>query len=214
VKPATLAVEVADDAIERTRVDLAVVFFFEAERPLRGDAGRADWRLCGRISRLIRADRINGCAGEALLTPSGGGLRAPWLLALGLGPRDRFDPDACRALGRDAVARARRLGAGSVALPVPDADVSARPISERIEGLLSGAIAALAEDSADVRLSLVTPTAEAARSRKTLAALLPRLRAAAGAVQVQVVDLRETGRIRRSPQGVPGSSPQPRPGIK
>ena len=82
-----LAVDVDHVALERAPADLAVVPLFEQERPLRGGAGRADWRLCGKLSALIAAQRLTGASGEAALLASFGGLRAPLLLVLGAGPR-------------------------------------------------------------------------------------------------------------------------------
>ena len=45
---------------ERVPADLAVAGFFSDERPLRGAAGRADWRLCGTISELLVSGRMRG----------------------------------------------------------------------------------------------------------------------------------------------------------
>ena len=86
----------AEVAIERVPADVAVVALFADERPLRGAAGRLDWRLCGRLSRLVAAGRLSGQSGEAVLTPGGGGVRARAVVGLGLGSRGR---SGCRALG-------------------------------------------------------------------------------------------------------------------
>ena len=51
--------------------DALVLTFFREERPLRGAAGLADWRLCGRLSRLIKLGRLRGDNGESLLMPCG-----------------------------------------------------------------------------------------------------------------------------------------------
>ena len=61
--------------IHQVPADLAVVFFFEEERPLRGAAAYADWRLCGALSRLIQRGKLAGRFGEAALVPTSGGLR-------------------------------------------------------------------------------------------------------------------------------------------
>lgn len=70
--------------------------FFSDERPLRGASGLADWRLCGRLSRLLRSARIGGAEGEALMLPPGRRLPFPRLLLFGLGPSRRFDEKAYR----------------------------------------------------------------------------------------------------------------------
>ena len=38
----------------------------EDERPLRGDAGLVDWRLCGLISKHLRSGYVTGQLGEAV----------------------------------------------------------------------------------------------------------------------------------------------------
>jgi hypothetical protein len=71
---------------------------FKDDRPLRGAAGLADWRLCGRLSRLIKASRATGDSGETLLLPPGRRLRFKRVLWFGLGEskgysEDRFKKD-------------------------------------------------------------------------------------------------------------------------
>jgi hypothetical protein len=58
---------------------------FKDDRPLRGAAGLADWRLCGRLSRLVKSSRATAEAGEALLLPPGRRLRFSRILWFGLG---------------------------------------------------------------------------------------------------------------------------------
>lgn len=105
------------EPLHRVRVELAIVGFFEEERPLRGAAGLADWRLCGTLSRLIRAGRLSGARGDAALMSSGGGLRAPRVLVLGLGPESGFDGAARRSAVADALRRALMLRVRTAALP-------------------------------------------------------------------------------------------------
>jgi hypothetical protein len=78
-------------AIDGLRSELAVLSFFEDERPLRAAAGLCDWRLCGRLSRLIEAGRVRGAQGERVLCPAGARLPFERLLLIGIGPRGRFD---------------------------------------------------------------------------------------------------------------------------
>jgi hypothetical protein len=200
---ATLTVELDPGPIERTGADVTVVFFFDSDRPLRGGAGRADWRLCGQLSELILSGKLTGAAGEAVLVPTGGGLAAPLLIGLGLGPRNTFDVDACEALGREAVTRAQRLGARTVALPLPDPHAGDLPLRERIDALVTGAVRALAELSVDLRLRLVPPLAEVARAQKAVANLTPKYRPPA--VALRLVGDAMPGSAR-SPLGAKGSS--------
>jgi hypothetical protein len=69
-----------------------VLSLFTDERPLRGAAGLADWRLCGRLSRLIKSRRLSGKSDEVVMTPPAGGrLRFPRLMIFGLGAQRGFD---------------------------------------------------------------------------------------------------------------------------
>jgi hypothetical protein len=73
-----------------------VVTVFQDERPLRGAAGLADWRLCGRLSRLVKHERIRGERGETLMMPPGRRLRFDRLILFGLGPSKGFGEELYR----------------------------------------------------------------------------------------------------------------------
>jgi hypothetical protein len=102
--------------LERANGDIAVVGFFTDERPLRGGAARADWRLCGGLSRRIESGDLSGKSGEALLVGCGRALLAPRLLLLGLGDRKRFDRLRVRDETEQALDRCLKLGYMRVAL--------------------------------------------------------------------------------------------------
>ena len=68
---ARLELRVDDVPFERAKAELAIAGFFLDERPLRGAAGRADWRLCGAASELLASKRLRGRVGEAVLIPAG-----------------------------------------------------------------------------------------------------------------------------------------------
>lgn len=65
---------------------------FRDERPLRGAAGLADWRLGGRLSRLLKRGKLAGGRGEATIVPPAG-KRLPFarLVLFGLGDSRGFD---------------------------------------------------------------------------------------------------------------------------
>ena len=65
--------------------DCLVLPVFKDDRPLRGAAGLADWRLCGKLSRLIKSSRATAEAGESILLPPGRRLRFARLMWFGLG---------------------------------------------------------------------------------------------------------------------------------
>lgn len=96
-----------------------VLPFFEDERPLRGAAGLVDWRLCGRLSRLIGAGgRVSGAANEVTLYP-GGRVVFPRLLLVGLGRSDAFDENTARRAADDIATAVTKLGVQRVALSLP-----------------------------------------------------------------------------------------------
>lgn len=132
--------------------DTLVVSTFVDERPLRGAAGLTDWRLCGKLSRLIKSERQSGVRGETLLLPPGRRLRWKRLLWFGLGgspgyPEERFKADIAWIL--EVAAKA---GAKDLALQAPGRAtgiIGARRALELILDLVPDALPiALIEDPA------------------------------------------------------------------
>ena len=84
--------------------DTLVLPVFKDDRPLRGAAGLADWRLCGRLSRLVKSNRASAEQGETMLLPPGRRLRFGKILWFGLGDAkgysdERFRKDIAWILG-------------------------------------------------------------------------------------------------------------------
>ena len=82
---------------DETARDTLVLPVFKDDRPLRGAAGLADWRLCGRLSRLIKASRATAEAGETMLLPPGRRLRFKRVMWFGLGDAKGYTDDRFRA---------------------------------------------------------------------------------------------------------------------
>jgi hypothetical protein len=83
---------------DETDRDALLLSTFIDERPLRGAAGLADWRLCGRLSKLIKSEKQSGLRGETMLLPPGRRLRFKRVMWFGLGgspgyPDERFKSD-------------------------------------------------------------------------------------------------------------------------
>lgn len=70
---------------DETVRDSLLLPIFEDERPLRGAAGLCDWRLCGRLSRLIKSGKAKAQQGETVMMPPGRRLPFGRLLLFGLG---------------------------------------------------------------------------------------------------------------------------------
>lgn len=199
-----LHLEVSASPAERARADLLVVPVFSDERPLRGAAGRADWRLCGRISRLLAAGRMVGHPGEAVLAASFGGLAAPLVLALGVGLRAQFDAQALQGLAGEAVRRALALRVPTVALQMPAETVEGAGLGEREERLLFGAADALASRPAgrpsELRLIVLVRDDELPRALELLRTSKPVHLPASVSLRTSEVD------ERRVPRGRPQRS--------
>jgi len=77
--------------------DTLLLPIFEDERPLRGAAGLCDWRLCGRLSRLLKKNKASGAKGETVLMPPGKRLRFGRILLFGLGRSNDYDESRYRS---------------------------------------------------------------------------------------------------------------------
>jgi hypothetical protein len=108
--------------VTRLEADLLVAPVWAGDRPPHGLAGRADWHLCGFVSRLILAGRLHGEPGETMLVAVQGRLPAPRLLLLGSGGSRPFDAKAGAAHAARAAAVAGDLKVSSVVLEMPVRD--------------------------------------------------------------------------------------------
>jgi len=162
---------VAADPIDRVPGDLAIVGCLEDERPLRGAAARADWRMCGAVSGLLLEGSFHGREGEAALLPSPGGVKAPRLLVLGLGPRSRGSAERLRAYAGDALVRVLGLGTREPVLALLPGECGA--VAEQIEELVAGLAAHFDEAPPETELQLcfAVPQDACSEARRSLAAL-------------------------------------------
>jgi hypothetical protein len=74
----------------RTKCTLLVLPIFEDERPLRKINGIVDWRLCGKLSRLIELNQFSGKLAEKLLVANLQKPVAQNLIMVGLGKKKNF----------------------------------------------------------------------------------------------------------------------------
>lgn len=156
---ASIIVELEDEPLERAPADLVVVGFSPDDRPLRGSAGRADWRLCGDLWGLVASRKLNGTLGQAALLSAAGSLRSPLLLVLGLGHRAELVVATWRELGRDVVRRALDLRVQRAVLGLASDAANLGP--EGTRALFGGAAAAAAERGAELRVAIVGEGASA-----------------------------------------------------
>lgn len=99
--------------------DALLLPVFSDERPLRGAAGLADWRLCGRLTRLIKKDRLRGQRGETVLFPPGRRLTFTRIFLFGVGPSTSYGDAEVRRDVRWMRDVALAAGVTSFALEAP-----------------------------------------------------------------------------------------------
>ena len=159
-----LCVETAP--FERIEADLAVAGFFLDERPLRGAAGRADWRLCGVVTDLVGRGRLRGKVGEATLIPSMGRLAADRVLLLGLGRRSSFRVGRARDTSHAVVERGLALGARALVMALPVGGPES--FSRQAAGIVRGVIEAARKGSGSLRMCLALPAGVVNEALKAL----------------------------------------------
>lgn len=204
-----LSIEIETGPIERAAAEVVVVSCFQNDRPLRGEAGRIDWRLCGAVSALLERGAIRGAAGEAALLPTFGRLRAQRVLLLGLGPSQGFSPLDVKAAARDAVLRLGRLRVQSAAFTLPGHWTGFIPEGPSAGAIVRGAVSALEATSESLRLRLVVPEAAAARALGGVEAAIRALGEPAVAIQLLGPERAPLRPARRPP--VPARAERPLP---
>lgn len=99
--------------------DCLVLPVFRDDRPLRGAAGLADWRLCGRLSRLLKSNKATAEAGETMMLPPGRRLRFSRVMWFGLGDAKGYSDDRLRKDLAWITSVVKNAGATDWALQVP-----------------------------------------------------------------------------------------------
>ena len=89
------------------------------ERPPHGVSGLADWRLAGRISRLIASGFATGAVGEVVLVPGRPKLTFDKVLLFGTGPRDQFGEHVFRVVIERMLATLERLKTRNAVVELP-----------------------------------------------------------------------------------------------
>jgi hypothetical protein len=157
---AAIEVLLTSRPIERVDGEIAVAGFFVDDRPLRSGAARADWRLCGGLSRRIESGDLSGKSGEALLIGCGRALRSPRLMLLGLGDRHAFDQARATDEMRVALDRCRRLQCTRVAMT--PLGIAPDDLPRHAAALVEGIREAWRDAERALRLRFCVPRAELA----------------------------------------------------
>ena len=151
----------------KTRTDAVVIGIVSAGKGVVAAAGGEDVAAAyGRkFAPLLATLGLTGKKGEVAKVPTGGAIKSPLLIAVGLGPADRVDPDAVR---RAAGLAARTVSnAASVALALPGED--AAHVRAMTEGFLLGgySFSRYKSSSNDDTPGEVVVLSEAARAKTT-----------------------------------------------
>lgn len=77
--------------LDRVGTEVLVAGLFSDERPPRGVAGLIDWRLAGRLSRLMLDGFASGALGEVLMLPAKPSLPFDKVILFGAGESAEFD---------------------------------------------------------------------------------------------------------------------------
>jgi leucyl aminopeptidase len=189
----TLGVGVESSRLPHVEADVLVAPFFADDRPLRGPAAWADWRLCGLLDDALASGRLPAGLGEATLAPSGGRLAARRVLLLGLGRRAALGFGELRGAATRAAERVGALRAGDVAFAVPGQTLTGIVPELAAELVVEAFAAALARAPRAQRLRLVLAEGDAGPALAALRALPAEL--AGGAVTLRI----ERAILKRQP---------------
>jgi Cytosol aminopeptidase family, N-terminal domain len=99
--------------------DALCISVFDDERPLRGVAGLVDWRMGGRLSRLLQSKRSTGASGESIMLPAGKKLPMTRIFWFGLGPSKGYGEDRLRQDLRWMADVLKAANVGECALQLP-----------------------------------------------------------------------------------------------
>ena len=124
--------------------EVAVVFFFEDNRPLHGSASMLDWRLNGKLTGLIQSGTVSGRLGDTIAVRNNGKLDVDWALFLGGGKRSRLSTAVWERLLKKGIKVCRKAGFGRIAFCL-DSQESV-PVSQ-ISGLAEKILAEQADSN-------------------------------------------------------------------
>ncbi len=118
--------------LDELDLEVLVATFHSDVRPCRGIVGLCDFRMGGRLSKLLTSGFVTGAWGEVLMLPGKPFLTVDKLLLFGAGPEHELDAERAKALIHDYFVRLDKLRARAAAVELPG----------RANGVLSPAEAA------------------------------------------------------------------------
>lgn len=145
--------------MDQVRADTLAINLFEEDRPPRGFAGLTDWRLCGRVSRLIASGAVTGRFRETVLFPAYARLPANRVCMLGLGRRADFSAARAREASWVLAEALRKLRAPSFIVSLPGSPMTSIPPRVRMDLFLEELLRVFGPDEATggVEVFIVEP---------------------------------------------------------
>jgi hypothetical protein len=135
------------------------------------------------LSDCLRATGATGRRGEAILLLTPPVVRAPRVVALGLGPRPGFGAGALEEAACDAARRLAGLRVATAGLALPPEAVLGLAARDAVRAALRGVARALAQDRIDLALRLLV----APEARRDARAGVEDLAAEGGAVALRLL---------------------------
>ena len=157
-------IRVESGDITQSSAKAIIVNLFQGVTQPAGATGAVDKAMDGAISQLISEGEIKGQDGELTLIHTLGKLPSPRLIVAGLGKQEEFTLAKIRDLTANALRRARRAGAESVATITHGAGVAGMEPAACAQAIAEGAVMGLYrfrrlkqdnEDDRDIRELLV-----------------------------------------------------------
>ncbi len=128
----------SDEPLDRLPGEVAAAFIFTDVRPPRGGAALLDWRLNGRLSRMLLHGEAEGGLGEHILVANNGKLAADWALFVGGGTAPERLSASSRKLLRHLLDVCRQAGFSRLAIGLSAADAEeAETLEEALGEILA-----------------------------------------------------------------------------
>lgn len=105
--------------LDRLESEVLVACVYEDARPAHGVAGLYDWRLCGRLARLMREQFLTGAVGEVLMLPGKPRTSFDKLVLFGAGERASFDEERFVSIVTSMLGTLSSLRARSAVVELP-----------------------------------------------------------------------------------------------
>lgn len=122
--------------LDRLVVDSLALGVFTEDRPLKGTAGLCDWRLNGRLSRILQTGGFSGLTDETLLTDTNRRMAPLRMLLFGLGSRAGLSVSSLRHAVRNMLVVAKKARFEHLGLEPPGMAHGLMPAAEMIQATL------------------------------------------------------------------------------